>query len=66
MVVQAACLKTVETCEDRDAVNHCTQTRPTFKIIDERERKKRERKDERTNKKRKEDISNKKSKKMKA
>ena len=34
MVVTAACLRIVKTCEDRSVVNHCVQVRRTFKILD--------------------------------
>ena len=58
MVVHAACLRTVETCEDRSADKHCAQVRLKFNTMRRRERKG-ERKDEGMKKERKEGISNK-------
>ena len=34
MVVSAACLKIVKTCEHRSVVNHCVPVRHTFNILD--------------------------------
>ena len=35
MVVEAACLRIVKTCEDRSVVNHCVQVRLTFNILED-------------------------------
>ena len=40
MIVWAAFLRIVKTCQHRSAAKHCVQVRLTFKILDERERSK--------------------------